>query len=252
MSYLVRQHKEVTDPFGCGTTATQLGWMMNLTKGRMFPWRRGGVALLRRALYPDVHEWQPCGLAVGTRTQIKNYPGFGHSADQAYQYTAVSFLGSGYISQMHEPVRLDFDGAGDLISPGLPNFPVHVLAEPLAGGKFRVRWEYEPYGQAVAPDDFQVFEGADPGSVDYNTPLTDSITGATSVKHTRARVYSFTTAAYGNLTSHVFAVRARNTTPVAEKNTYTTASKRARVAAPAAAPAPERLVVQPHSHKGGA
>lgn len=251
MSYLVDQHKILTDPFLCGDTATQLGLMMNLTKGFMFPWRDGGVALARRALYPDVHAWQYCGLATGAATQIKNYPGFGHSADQAYQYVAVSFLGNGMISQMSTPVRLDFDGAGDLISPGLPNFPINALAEPLAGGKFKVRWEYETYGQGTVPTDFQVFEGVDPGSVDYNTPLTDSVTGLTSVNYVgRTRVYSFTTPAYGDLTSHVFAVRARNATPVAETNTYTTASKRARVAVPADAAAAERLIVHQHSFGG--
>lgn len=252
MSYLVNLHKKVTDPFLTGDSAAQMGLMMTLTKGGMFPWRSGGVALLRRVLYPDVSPWQYCGLAIGDTAQIKNYPGMAHSVDQAYQYSAVSFLGNGMISLMSPPVRLDFDGAGNLITPALPNFPIAVLAVALAGGKFRVSWEYATYGQGTAPKDFQVFEGTDPGSVDYNTPLTDSITGLTSVKHVgRRRVYSFTTPAYSNLTSHVFAVRARNATPVVEKNTYTSVSKRARVAVPAAAAAAERVTVLPYSPRGG-
>ena len=69
MSYLVDHHRAVADPFGMGLQAPHIGLMMNMTRGRVFPWTAGGVALLRRELYPDVHEWTYCGLAIGEDTQ---------------------------------------------------------------------------------------------------------------------------------------------------------------------------------------
>lgn len=251
MSYLVQQHMSVSDPFLRGDSAPQLGFMMNLTRGLMFPWRAGGVALLRRELYPDVHAWGYVGLAIGADVQIKNYAGMGHKVSQAYQYTAVRFLGNGMISTMHEPVRLDFDGAGALITPGLPNFPVNVAADPLAGGKFKVTFEYDPFGQGGAAKDFQVFEGPDENNVDYLTPLVDSETGLNVVRSVAGRrAYSFTTPVYGDLTVHVFSVRARNGGGVAELNTFTTASKVARSSTPVAAAAPVKLLVRPYSRQG--
>lgn len=252
MSHTVDHHRAVADPFGQGHSGQQLGLAMNLTGGFIFPWLEGGVALLRRGLYPDVHEWEYCGLAIGEDAQLKNYPTFGHSVNQAYQYSAVTFLGNGMISAMQEPIRLDFDGNGDLISPRLPNCPVNVTASAMPGGKYRVVWEYEAYGQGDFPTDFQVFEGATPGGVDYNTPLTDSETGESTVSYVgNRRIYSFATAAYDNLSKHVFAVRGRSSNAVAEKNTYTTQSHRAHSAAPGAAAAAERVCVVSYSRRKG-
>ena len=222
--------------------------MMNLTRGREFPWRDGGVALLRRALYPDLGEWTYCGLAMGADTQIANYPGMTHSASQGYQYAAVQILGNGMVSAMCQPVRVDFDAEGDRITPGLPIFPINLAAAAIAGGKFRMVWEYDPFGQGADPADFQVFEGGDAESVDYETPLTDSETGLTTVPFVGTRrVFQFTTGAYDNHTAHVFGVRGRNVNEVAERNTYTTASKRARATAPTAAGSPQRMRVEPVS-----
>lgn len=253
MSYLLDHHLAVVDPFRLGfSSAPLLGLLMPIPRGCSFPWRDGCVALLRRALYPDVHEWVYCGLALGDDTTLKNFPGMGHSASQAYQYTAVVMLGQGMISTAFEPTRVDFDGGKALITPRLPTFPVHVTAKATDGGKFRIAWEYDPAGQGGFPTDFQVFEGVDAGSVDYNTPLTDSQTGLDVVTYSGSRrIYALTTAAYGDLTWHVFSVRARNVNGVAELNTYTTTSRRARSAAPAAAAAPESVHVTPHSLRAG-
>lgn len=208
--------------------------------------------MLRRELYPDVHEWDYCGIAMGADATLKNFASFGHAANQAYQYAAVAVLGNGFISQICEAVRLDFDAGRVLIQPLLPIYPINVTAAQLAGGKFRITWEYEPYGQGGFPKDFQVFEGASAGSVDYNAPLTDSATGLNIAAYSAGRrVYSFTTAAFSNQTPHVFGVRGRNANGVAEKNTYTTASKLAKVTAPIAAAAPLRANVRPYSRKAG-
>lgn len=245
MSYLAEHHQAVCDPFVEGDSAAQLGLMMNLTDGFDFPWREGGVALMRRELYPIVNPWEYCGLAVAGETQVKNAEGMGHAADQAYQYAAVTFLGNGLVSVSCEPIRLDFDDAGDLIEPGLPMFPVHLAATALAAGRFALEWEYDTYGQRVWPKDFQVFEGASAEAVDYETPLTDPVTGLSAVPYPgRTPRYTFTTPSYDNGSEHVFAVRGRNVNDVAEKNTFTTALQRARAVAPADAVAPLRLLVR--------
>ena len=216
MDHHVARHLGVFDPFGHGDSAASLGLMMNLTDGFEYPWRVGGVALIRRALYPEPRVWTYCGLAIGADTQLANYPGMTHGADQGYQYATVAFLGNGFVSQAFEPIRLDFDGDGDLITPRLPMFPLNIVAEPRAGGKFRIAFEYDPHGQGGSPADFQVFEGADPESVVYETPLTDSETGLTVVPYRGdRRVFAFTTAGYKHGSSHVFAVRARSVNEVA-------------------------------------
>lgn len=226
--------------------------MMTMTRGWEFPWRSGGVALLRRELYPTPHRWSYCGIAYGADTQVRNFKSLGHKVNQAYQYAAVVFLGSGFVSRMCEPVRIDLDAGGDLIEPALPNAAVAVTAVAIAGGKFRIVWEYNAYGHGGYPKDWQVFEGADAGSVDYNTPLTDSVTGLSAVPYKgTGRIFTFTTAAYGAGTVHVFGVRGRNANDVAEKNTFVTVAKKTRATAPVAAPAPQRAHVLPVSRVGG-
>jgi hypothetical protein len=179
---------------------------------------------------------------------VKNFPGMAHVADQAYEYAAVQFLGNGMVSAMCEPVRLDFDSGGDLISPRLPNAPINLCVKAIAGGKYLIQFGYNPFGQGGPPTDFQVFEGPDRENIDYESPLTDSVTGLNYVAATGPNAnYGFTTAAYGDLTTHVFGVRARSSTPVAEKNTYCTDVIKARAATPTAAPAPEKIHVQRYS-----
>lgn len=250
MSYLIDHHLAVADPFGEGDSAAHLGLMMHLTGGFVFPWTDGGVALIRRELYPEPGVWEYCGIATSEETQIKNYPGFSHQADQAYQYAAVAFVGNGMVSQICDPIRLEFDSNGDLISPMMPAAPISLVAEPIAGGKFRIVWEYDPIGHGAFPKDFQVFEGSDAAGIDYQTPLTDSVTGLSAVPCTHERIYSFTTPAYGDRTPHVFAVRARNSGAVAEQNTTASRKKLARLTPPVSAPAPVRAYVRPYSRSG--
>ena len=222
-----------------------MGLMMHLTNGFEFPWREGGVALMRRELYPTVNVWEYCGIAVEGESQVENYADMGHLANQAYQYAAVTFLGNGLISQGCEPIRLDFDGNGDLIQPGLPMFPVHLVATLLAAGRFEVQWEYDSYGQRLWPKDFQVFEGPSAGEVDYETPLTDPVTGLSAVPFRGLQQrYTFTTPTFDDHSEHVFAVRSRNINDVAELNTFTTSVKRARDVTPADAVAPVRLMIR--------
>jgi len=189
--------------------------------GHRFPWPEGCYVLRRRRIYPDVGEWTLCGTAPLDATSIKNGPGFDHQADMAYQYEVATVFGNGQASAFCEPVRVDFDGSVQLIDP-LPMFPRNLRARPIAGGQFLVTWDYDPYGHGAWPKDFQVFGGPDAGSIDYNTPLTDSVSGLAYVPvYGAQRRFEFTTAAFANGTVKVFGVRARNAAAVAEKNTRT-------------------------------
>ncbi len=251
MSYMVDHHRVVSDPFGQADQPAHFGLMMTLTRGATFPWRQGGVALLRRELYPQPHAWTYCGLAIGADTQIKNYPGMTHKADQAYQYTAVRFLGNGMISEMFPPIRIDFDAGVNRILPAMPNAPVGVVAEPLAGGKVLVQWEYVAHGHGDYPTDFQVFSGPTVATIDYETPLVDSDTALNTVAYSARQVsFSFTSAALADLSSHAFAVRGRNSGGVAEKNQDTTDVVVVRNVSPTASSAAISAEIAPYSRIG--
>jgi len=223
---MIEEFQRGADPFLLGYGSFEhaaLGFI--LTDGLLFPPRNGAVILRRRRMYPDVSAWTFCGSAALSATQIRNMPGFDHEADMGFQYDAAVVYGNGFASAFAEPVRVDFDGAGDRIDPPLPMFPLHLSAKPIAGGKFRVFFEYDPYGQGAWPKDFQVFAGADPGSVNYTAPLTDSATGLDYVRVVGdQRSFSFTTGAYAQGTVRVFGVRGRNSGGAAERNTRTTAA----------------------------
>jgi hypothetical protein len=230
MSQLLEQLRRTRDPaqMGC-SRAEMLGIGLAASGGLGYSFIAGGVILRRRRLYPTIGEWTYCGFARPNESTITSMLGFGHEANMAYEYSAAQVLGNGYAGDFSEPARLDFDGSGNLITARLPNAPLHVAAEPIAAGKFSLTWEYDPYGQGTVPTDFQVFEGADAGSVNYSAPLTDSLTGLNTVLVIGSRRrYEFTTGAFSDGSSHVFAVRARNATPTAEKNTFTSRPKTAR------------------------
>lgn len=237
MSVLRDHFRATSDPFFVGHSTGEyltLGYAM--TRGLVFPWSGGGVVLRRRRLYPDVQAWTFCGFARPADSTIYNMLGFDHGANTAWQYASAIALGNGFVGDFCEPVRVDFDNTGAVIAPALPLFPFGISAAPIAGGKFLIAFEYDPYGQGAGPTDFQVFGGTNPAGVDYNTPLVDSVTGLAVVKYVAAgRRYVFTTAAFANGTEKVFAVRARNSSAVAEKNTRTSTTQFARTVTASAA-----------------
>ena len=59
MGDLIDHHKAVADPFGLAHSAPQLGLMMGLTRGFVFPWLAGGVHgidLVRWVIGDEVEE----------------------------------------------------------------------------------------------------------------------------------------------------------------------------------------------------
>ncbi len=228
---VLEQFWETTDPLLLGYAhVDQLGLMLDMTGGLAWPHVDGPLFLKRRPLYPTPQPWQDglwCGAAPPDATTIKNWPGFGHAANMGYQYALFRSFGNGYVSEACEPVRVDFDAAGDPITPALPKWPEQLRGLAIAGGKFRLTWIYDPWGQGGWPTDFAVYAGATPGTIDYNTPIgtVDFVAGT--------RQFEYVTGAYGEGVNKAFGVRARNVTPVAEKNTLTTPILTARATGPA-------------------
>lgn len=228
---LTRQSRETRDPFLRGDLRVDqrsLGY--GLTRGRRFPFKSGVVALLRRALYPIPGVWHYCGLAWLDDVEISNRAAYGHGANTAWQYAAARMHGNGYASEVGEPIRLDFDGDGEIITPFLPLWPILLAAKPIATGEFRITWGYNTWGQGGGPLDFVVYEGADESSIDYDTSL-----GTVAYRAGQDTFNFETSESYADGTLHAFAVRARSVGEIAEQNTYTTPATKAMATAPAAA-----------------
>lgn len=217
-------------------TPDQFGMLLSLTGGMMVPLESGTVILRRRKLTPAPERWVICGYAAPGDSTIAHDDSVTHEANASYWYSAAQVFGNGIASAWSEPVRLDFDGGSNLISPGLPNAPENLRVTPIAGGTFLIEGTYRAFGQASAPADFQVFAGAAPGSVDYNTPLVDSVTGLNyAAFDALGERFSFTTAAFADGTAKAFAVRARNAAGIVERSELPTKIKVARADGPTGA-----------------
>ncbi|HUU82312.1 MAG TPA: hypothetical protein VM243_02305 [Phycisphaerae bacterium] len=132
------------------------------------------------------------------------------AADTFYYYATAVLSGGGLVSVLSKPVRVEFDAAHAIRGP-LPNAVRFLDAEAIAGGKFRLRWRYPSVGGGAWPADFQVFDDAGTGTIDYETPLTDSNTGLAYVPFVGpGRVYRFTTGVYDDGVERKFDVLARN------------------------------------------
>jgi len=217
---LIDHHNASADTLMLGQrTADHAMLSYGLTMGHYFPWVDGGAALQRRRLYPTPESiWTFCGIARPGEATIISNDSVQHDSDQAYQYRCAQFHGNGYVGEFSEPVRLDFDNAGDQILPLMPMPPIGLAATSIGSGKIRVCFAYEAFGHGGYPTDFQVFEGATAGTIDYNTPL-----GTIAFDHAKTR-YDFTTSAFADGTPHVMGVRARNSGGVAEQNITTSAT----------------------------
>lgn len=234
MSHILPQFLRTFDPLKRGFSDpdfAELGY--SLTKGFAFPALDDVIVLVRRKLYTTPELWHFCGQVDADQATVQNADGYPHDVSMGYQYAAAFCHASGFRSPFSEPVRVDFDGGGALITPALPMWPIQVAATPIAGGKFTITWTYDPWGQGAYPTDFQVFAGL---PMDYGTPLTDSVTGLTYTLYVpNHQAYSFTTGVYGDGVAKTFGVRARNSGGTAEQNEFTATSMRARAAAPAKA-----------------
>jgi hypothetical protein len=232
MAEWLEQVEATTDPIGLGYLDDEMLALGFEICPFDFPHVDGVVVLRRRLLYPTPQAWADSRIVGSAATglgSVQNMPGFGHEAGMGYQFAGQRVFGNGYGSPLSKPVRVDFDDEGAVIDPPLPKWPIELQAQAIAGGKFEVSWAYDGYGQGSWPTDFAVYGGVTVAAIDYDTPL-----GTVDFRDGTVR-YRFTTDAFDEGTKRAFAVRARNVTPVAEKNLFATAVKTALATGPAAA-----------------
>lgn len=217
--------RDTRDPFLMGDLAQDmrtLGYMN--TMGRRWPLIAAPtVILFRRQLETGADNepgaWYPCAIThdPGSSDTIINRVAYAHGQNTAWQYTAVKTDGNGYISQVVDPVRVDFGiswpNSGSIVSPALPAWPVDLWVEPTVGGEFIVHWRYDASGQGDWPNDFAVYAGTAAGVIDYG-----SLLGTVDFVHGQDDYEYTTDEDYADGTKKTFGVRARNETPVAELN----------------------------------
>lgn len=225
------QSHRTADPFLAGDLAgDQIAHDYPITQGLHFPDPAPSVLLLRRKVYPgDVEDWYYAGATHDTESTIQNWDGITHEVSSGYEYVAARCFPNGFVGEVSEPVRVDFDGDGSIITPALPTWPESLEVTPTAGGKFMLTWRYYGWGQGSAPTDFQIFRGATVAGIDYDSVV------ATVAYDPSSETQSHETGAYGDGTPHAWAVRARNSGGVKELNELTTGVKRAEAGTPTAA-----------------
>ena len=226
----MEQHWETSDPLLLGyADVDHLCLMYDTTDGLDWPHPDGPLLLKRRTLHGTPQAWAEglyCGMAGPDASTVKNWSSFPHVAEQGYQYAVFRSFGNGYVSAAPEPVRVDFDDGGDRITPALPKWPEALKGVAIAGGKFKLTWAYNPWGQGGWPKDFAVHLGSSPATIIYDTPL------ATVDFVASTRKFEYLTGAFQDGVGRAFAVRARNSDAVAEQNELTTPTLIARVTGP--------------------
>lgn len=65
--------------------------------------------------------------------------------------------GCGLEGESSDPCVVAIDLNGDM-RPESPNPPTDVIAEPISGGKIRLRWRYSSAGEEIAPGGFAVYQ----------------------------------------------------------------------------------------------
>jgi len=230
-NYLARQANAVLDPDTCGEVISLYVQGCACMDGAGFGHKSGGKLLERRTLYPTEEPWIPVGfVAEGSDGTVAST--LTHAASQGYHYRVRNVFGNGYVDERPpEPVRLDFDDAGDLIAAGVPARVQHLQARAAPEGRYDLIFEVSAYGQGCAPATFKAFTG-DP--IDYNAPLIEAGTGLAYLVYrgTPGR-HVFRTPAYAEGTLHRFAVRAYSAAGAHERSEFSTDLRRAVVAGPA-------------------
>jgi len=72
-------------------------------------------------------------------------------------------------SEPSPPCIVIIDANGNMIG-AMPNAPTNLVAEPIFGGKIRLRWRYSRYQQEVPPTGFHIYMAAG-GGFDFSEPL---------------------------------------------------------------------------------
>jgi hypothetical protein len=201
-------------PLEMGFTPNGHANALTLTLGVFWARSVGGYNLYRwtgdRA---PVQPGRIVGAAASEARQISNFPFIKHEASTVYWYL-LRAVGAGGVEEAttNQIRRAEFDADGVLIGPH-PNPPTHLTIDRLCGGRFCLRWGYDPTDQETSPAGFDIYnDAAAPGQNDYGSPV-----GSVDFKLGRA-VYEWTSEPFADGMRVGWAVRARSAEGVVENN----------------------------------
>jgi len=191
------------------TTPRREAWNqgLGLTGGRFWVRLAGGHDL-RRTISP-VSGWTPSlsdalvGRSDGPGASVTTFPWIKHAAGANYGY-GLTVVGAGGVQDVADApvVRASFDDEGALVGPA-PNAACDLAVEPVAGGRFLLRWTYDERDEEAAPATFRLFNDAgSPGEVDYDTVV------ATASYRIRRGYFNWTSDAFTDGSRVRWAVRA--------------------------------------------
>jgi len=137
-------------------------------------------------------------------------------ANSIWHYIRCQVGGCGLESDASPACIVRIDENGDMFGD-MPNIPIPLEAQQVAGGKIRLRWRYSPIDQEIAPTSFNIYMDSGSG-FDYGNPID-------SVNYDLGKAGEFTwlsgALAHGQLyrfivrSDHVTEAETRNTTFVA-------------------------------------
>lgn len=194
---------------------------LTLTLGVFWARAKGGYNLYRWT--GEALPTQPdriVGAAASTDQEVANFPLIEHEPSTIYWYLLRAVGGGGVEeSTEHQLRKVEFDANGDIIGPR-PNAPSHLSVDLLSGGRFCLRWAYDPASQEISPDSFEVYnDSGSPGEIDY-----DSAVGSADFAVGQA-VFEWTSEAFDDGTLLWWAVRAKSRDDVVEENTVSVAGQ---------------------------
>jgi len=214
------------DPVHRGFTPRGIANGVCATRGFSFPRVSGGYNLYRsNEVINDIEFASPVGVAGANAVSIQTFV-WQPAPASATRYFALTAIGGGGVESAAGSlqVRIEFDNEGDPVAPA-PNSPVDLHVSPRAGGRFEIVWRYHERDQAVAPNSFDVYDGASEAAVDYESPI------ANVAYRARAGWFSVITDAHAHDAMRCFAVRAVSAAGTNDGNTFVV-SRRARAAGP--------------------
>lgn len=153
-----------------GYTPAGMANGLTATGGWSFPRVRGGYNLYRGLAGVESIDFDvPVGAAGANAQTIGNFPWRPHRTSTDYHYTLRAVGGGGVESAAAVPARLaEFDSSRTLREPR-PSSPSGLSVTPAAGGRFLLRWMYDPRGEDAAPENFRIYHDNGTGTVDYGT-----------------------------------------------------------------------------------
>ena len=187
---------------------------MHATLGQSFPRAGGGSNLYRGIASVSAVDWSdPVGASGKGAKTIRNFSDRGHDSEAVYYY-AVRAVSPGGVeqSEIDETVRIGFEAGGSGIIP-VVHPPVDVRCEPIAGGKFRLRWYTRAADRALGPKEFRIYGNGGSGPVDFG-----SVVATVPFRFWKWH-YEFETAAFGTGTAVDWTIRTVNSSNQEERNT---------------------------------